>query len=426
VNSFEVLWLLALAILAHVGLILASRKINALFLLAGAFIVLSLLSVALALSMYTAAKYARVYTTVLMVAYGVGYYRIHAFDLAVRMFGVFMVYSLLSPLWSVVPLTGIAYKSFFVLSFFSGVFLAYSIRDWREAQVGLRWLVVLSALGTFYAILFLVPDQRVLANSRLMFFDINPGRIGGTAASMALLCCYVGLYDESRTWRWLGVGTMVLLLALIALTGNRSGFLVAVVGSGITALPLLQRPRRLIPVAIVLLLLAVGAFLALHDTYGMQRVFSLTNTRETQWRTNVEIISRSLLFGHGWIFSGRDAGYANLHSMYFQILAEMGIVGILLFTACLMPFFMQWYHCYRSLGRIPRGCEFSILPLTFVAAALVMGLFETAALAGTLPDTLFWGFGVGLVDRLPALLRQESLKTKVRLRYRCRPPAGMV
>jgi len=424
VTSFQVLALVAAGIIAHLLLLFAARKINLLFLLAGAFVALSLLSVALALSLYNVAKYARVYTTVLMVMFGVGYYRIHTLNRAVQLFSVFILYSLLSPLWSLMPLTGMAYKSFFLFTFFSGVFMAYSLRDWREAETGFRYLVALATVGTLYALLFLMPGERTLVNSRANFFDINPVRLGGTAASMALLCCYVGLYDRSRNWRSLGLVTMFLLLALIAVSGNRSGFLVALVGACLTALPLTQRPRRLMVIGFAVILLAGGTFIALQDTYGMQRMFSLANTRDALWRMNVEIISRSPLFGHGWVYGGRDIGYANLHSMYYQILAEMGIVGAALFAVCLMPILLQWYHCYRSVGRIPRGAEFVILPLTFIAGALVMGLFEVGALAGVLPDTLLWGFGIALVDRLPALLQQEQRKAKARARYGGRPVGG--
>jgi O-antigen ligase len=416
--------LAGVAIVGHVLLLFAARRVNLLFLLAGVYIAMSVLSVASALSAYSVAKYARVYTTVLMVMVGVGYFRIHSLGRATRIFSVFVIFSLFSPLWSAMPFPGMTYKAFFVFSFFAGVMMAYSVRDWREGETGMRYLVVLATLGTLYAAIFLAPDEQTLARSRLNVLDINPVRLGITAASLSLLCCYVGLYDRLRLWRGIGAVAMFLLLAAIALTGSRSGLLVALAGTLLAALPLLQQPRRLLPAAIVVVLLAAGVFLMLRDTFGMQRMFSLTNTRASQWQSNLDMISHAPLFGHGWIYAGRDSGYANLHSMYYQILAEMGIVGAVLFAGCLMPVLLQWYHCYRSVGRVARGSEFVILPAMLIGASLVMGIFETSALAGTLPDTLLLGFAIGMTDRLPALLQRERLKAKSRIRYGWRPAAG--
>jgi O-antigen ligase len=411
-------------VLAHVGLIFGSRKINLLFLLAGAFVTLSLLSVAIALSLFTAAKYARVYTTLLMVMCGIGYYHVHALDRTVRVFGLFVVYSLLCPMWGIVPLTGMMYKSFFVLTLFSGVLLAYSIRSWEEAQQGFRFLVLLTTLGTTLAVIFFTPMD-VLASRRLQLWDINPVRIGETASTMMLLCGYVGLYDRSRNWRLIAWVACGLLTILIALAGSRSAVLVVLVGFALLAVPLLGRPRKLIPVLASVVLFAAAAAIFLRGTYGMQRIMTTTNTRVQAWDSNMDVVSRAPIFGHGWIYVGREAGYANLHSMYFQILAEMGIVGMLLFVGCMTSVILRWYHVYRSVGRTPPGAEFVMLPIVFIAGALVMGLFEVGVLAGVQPDTMLLGFGIALVDRLPFLLSQHARSRKAALKYRAHPVPGV-
>jgi len=427
-SSFELLGLLGVGIVAHLGLILGARRMNMLFLIAGAFVILSLLSVSVGFSMFTAAKYGRVYATLLMVTCGVAFYRIHGLDRTTRTFSIFILYSLLSPLWSVVPLTGLAYKGLFLLAFFAGVFLAYSVREWKEAQKGFRYLVLLSAAGSAYAVVFYAPPVEIattLITTRLQFLDLNPGRIGATASTMLLVCGFVGLYDRSKNWRMLGWATCALLAVLIVLSGNRSGALVAFVGTCVTAFPLLQRPRKLIPALFALVVLVGIGFLFLRDTFGMQRMFTLVNTRTTQWHSDANIISQAPLFGHGWVYVGRDAGYANLHSMYFQVTAEIGFVGLALFLGCSVTVLLHWYMVYRRLGRIPLGSEFVMLPMTFVVGVLVLGIFETAGMAGTSADGLFWGFGVGLVDRLPALLQQEARSLKLRARYGRRPVPGV-
>lgn len=427
-SSFQLLGLIGAGIVAHLGLIFGARKMNVLFIIAGGFLALSLLSVAVGFSMFVAAKYARVYSTLLMIVCGVVFYRIHGFDRVVKIFGVFILYSWLSPFWSVVPLTGLLYKGLFVLAFFSGVFLAYSVRDWKEGQQGFRFLVLLSAIGSAYAIIFYVPPDALtttLSTTRLQFLDLNPGRIGGTAAMMLLACGFVALYDRSRTWRAIGWGTCTLLAVMVTLSGNRSGGLVAAVGMCVTAYPLLQRPRKLVPLLVAAAALAAVGFLVLRDTFGLQRMLTLTNTRTTQWNSDMDIISQAPIFGHGWIYTGRDSGYANLHSMYYQVTAEMGLVGLFLFFVCTLAVLVQWYHSFRQLRRIPLGSEFVMLPLTFVLGVLVMGVFETAGMAGTSADVLFWGFGIGLVDRLPALLRQEARAAGLRMRYAGGPVPGV-
>jgi O-antigen ligase len=208
-----------------------------------------------------------------------------------------------------------------------------------------------------------------------------------------------------------------MLAMLIILSGNRAGAMMAFLGTCLNALPLLQRPRRLIRVALAALLLATTGFLLLHDTYGGQRMLSTKNTRQAQWNTNTEIISRAPIFGHGWVYVGSTAGYANLHSMYYQVTAEMGFVGLVMFLVCSGTVLVQWGLIYRRLGRVPIGCEFAILPLTFIASVMVLGLVETAGMAGTTPDALFWGFGLGLIDRLPTLLQLEFRAMRRRWRY---------
>ena len=241
---------------------------------------------------------------------------------------------------------------------------------------------------------------------------------------MLLLCAYVALYDRSRSWRLIAWVACGLSAMLIVLSGNRTGALAAAVGLFVTSLPLLRQPRKFVLLVGTASILVTIVFFYLGDTYGMQRMFTLANTRETQWYTNSIIVAQAPVFGHGWIYAGPQSGYANLHSMYFQILAEMGFVGLLLFLSCLALIMLQWYQVYRPVRHFPRGSEFVMLPATFIVLTLAIGLFETGPLAGVMPDTLLLGFGVGLIDRLPRLLKQESKSRLSRYRFGALPVPG--
>lgn len=387
------------------ALAIYGRKVNILFLLTGLFLILSPLSGSVSLKLASMMKWARVFTTIAIVLLGVVRFGITRFGPAVWSVMPFMFLDFVSPTWGYFAFYGILHKGIFALTFSAGIMLAYSLHD-REGLVrGIRFLAIVAAIGAVVTLIFARPALGFQAE-RLDPLEMNPNRIAGNCASLLLLCSYLALYEHSKPWRAFGWLSCCLLAAIIALTGSRSAAAVAVVGFLAQAVPLASRPGRLaIAACIAAVLFFVGASY-LGDTAGGSRLFSLANTRAIQWEGNWQVFTRAPVFGFGWIFSA-DMRRSNMHSMYFQIACEMGFVGIAVFLVCGLLVIMTAARNYRFLRQHRAFSDVLLLPPCLIIGALVLGLGESSPLMGSTPDTLLWGFGIGLIDQLPRLLLRE-------------------
>jgi len=405
----------ALFVAAHLLLVFAPAKVSRLYWLAGAYLLLSPVSAAHQLSVAEAAKYFRVYISLLMVLLGMAAARSRRFGLATKGLGVFVAFYVLAAAWSNAPLAGLLYKTFFALSVLAGALLAYDARNSRELLRGIRLLGVVAAIsGLCVFLYFLANPEASLNKSRLAVLGLNPNRIGQTAAPLLILCAYLALYDRSRLWKVVGWSTVVLLGLIILYTGSRASLAMAAVGTFLLTIPLGKRP---VQVAALVVGVVVGAYvlLMMFDIPALSRFTEeyAKDTRSSTWTSSMGKFAKSPIIGQGWV-TVRGRSTANLLSIYIQTLVETGVVGAAVFASCLTCIAVQGYRGVRLLRQVRRRDELGILGIALVVAILVHGMGESSALMGSTLNSLLIGLGVGLIDRVPQLTYWEWTRQRQR------------
>src|SRR5690606_38410074 len=100
--------------------------------------------------------------------------------------------------------------------------------------------------------------------------------------------------------------------------------------------PLLKRPLLLA----VVLAVAAGSLYAIAELVHVESAERLTDlsldTRDAPWHDAMVYFRDAPVFGQGWVFQTEtrlSGSTENLHSIYFQVLAETGIFGLVLMFA---------------------------------------------------------------------------------------------
>jgi len=430
---------IGVSIAAHIVLIVLARKINALYLLAGTFCLLSPLSAADFFTVALVSKYARVYVTVLIVVLGIMGYRVRRLGPASTTLWIFVTFYICAAFWSAAPLAGLMYKATFGFTILAGMFLAFGSRDRKELERGMRFLGVVGGFaGLFTFAIFLANPQAALIQGRLSVIGLNANRVGNTAAALLLFCAHLALYDRSLLWKLFGYLVSGLLTVVIIQTGSRAALAMALIGCFGLWLPLTRRPVRALIVTMLVAVFAVVAMTYL-ESPGVQRLIEtvqpgkaeqVLESRAGTWRAGTMLFRDAPVLGIGWYFtSGMTTG--NLHNMYLQTAVEAGLVGLLILIACLAVLFFLGTRLFLAMRRFRNVAHLTGLPLALVGGALLNGAAESGVLAGSVLPTLILGFGVGLIDRLPALARIEMARAAFRWKrwmvmrrlYRTMPPA---
>jgi O-antigen ligase len=215
------------------------------------------------------------------------------------------------------------------------------------------------------------------------------GRICGPGALIAL----VGwLYNRGRTTGRLCLLLFFALGFVLAIGGGRGPLLS-------TALPLLiaialsvRLPARKILISralfsVLVLLLAMPVGLALYTTATGQRLGTIDrlerlaegNPRTALYAETIEISRRALVLGHGtgsWpVLAGRGDQKSYPHNLFLEIVAENGLVGLILFLALLWVAFRP-----VSLERLRRDPQALCAMMLFANALL--NAMTTADLVG--------------------------------------------
>ena len=418
-------------VLFHVALVVSAtfyRKINPILLLAGAFILLSPISAAPGLSVVEAAKWGRVYAAMLMVVIGILGYQIVQIGAASKLLMGFVGLYVLAAMWGPAPVPGLIYKGLFGMAVVAGMFMVYSIRDRVELSRAIRWIAMIGGLAGLVLLAVFLQNPKAMLNysGRLMIAGLNPNRIGQTAAPMVVLCSYLAFHDPSKFWKAFGYFMAGSLTVIILYTGSRAAAASAVFGCFIVALPLIKRPVQAMAVAMVL---AMFTWASLHyiEAEAVERLTSaatlsksteeLASTRALIWSNAMKSFRKSPLIGEGWIKKDEGASTVNLHSMYLQTMAETGLVGtFMLLLSFLFPIF-RGFRFYVTVRRNVVISNLLALPLGLLVLMLAHGIGESGTLMGSTLNSLFLGFSVAMIDRLPELSLPEMGYTPLDMQY---------
>ena len=190
------------------------------------------------------------------------------------------------------------------------------------------------------------------------------------------LCMYMIKYSANKLAKWAVISIFILLILTILGSNSRGGFLaLAVVGVWywITS----QRKGMS---AILLAVLAAGVIQVAPERW-FDRVSTIKTAAEDQsflgrvaaWKVSINIASDNPIFGGGFdatqvkpiwdmhkhtpnvidyqIPEGMD--YKAAHSIYFQVLGDMGYVGLLIFLALLAAAFITRWEINGLVKRAP-------------------------------------------------------------------------
>lgn len=377
------------------------------FLLAGAFMLLSPLSMATDLAASGPAKYVRLGTAGLLVAFGAVArpgVRLGAASTALLAFVAFYV---AASLWSQEVVWALFYKGMFAVSVLGGVLLGLSPRNEEQLKSGLRFLSIIAGFAGFLTFAQYLKNPVVAETARFTVFGLNANTVGMTAAALLLFCFFLALQERSAAWKWFSWTNVAILGIVIIATGSRGALGMAVIGCAFFASPLVRRPAALLLTCMLL----TGIFYVVVTTLDFYSVDRLADwnseNRDGIWRAALRHFAASPVIGQGWLFTSRHAT-ANYSSIYLQTLAESGICGgILLLTSVVLigggarqmqsalrntAFHTRWYG-YFAIG--------------LVASVLAHGIVESGTFLGSTLNSLLLGFGVGLIDRLPELTSAE-------------------
>lgn len=253
----------------------------------------------------------------------------------------------------------------------------------RGALTTFAFAAVLSALGTLLHVpgFSMVIDSRI--GARVTSLDFNPNVLAFSMALAAVILAGLALDIHVRKpWqRWILMGSILPLLAVIVRTGSRAGLASFAIGFLTYLLPRRQSQRRLSLVAMGILVAGALGYLViqsptaltrLHQSYsgnlsGRQVIIpaSLGMVREQPflgWQPVAywEELARRV----GQIWGAKDA-----HNLVFHLLLEVGLVGA-------VPFLVGLFLCAR-LAWAARSGSLGLLPLALILAALSANVTHT-------------------------------------------------
>ena len=114
-------------IVSHVALLIASRWLNSLFLIAGAYFVLSPISTASDLPLVGIAKHGRVYVILLLLFVAIFLLRLYRLRAVAIAFLLYVGFYVFAGIWSDAPIAALKYKGLYGLAVLSGFYFITSV-----------------------------------------------------------------------------------------------------------------------------------------------------------------------------------------------------------------------------------------------------------------------------------------------------------
>jgi putative inorganic carbon (hco3(-)) transporter len=228
----------------------------------------------------------------------------------------------------------------------------------------------------------------------------NPNQLGTTMAVAIPFFLLLALHRPLGWRRWLFALATPLLLATMAVTGSRASLLGFLGGTVL----LWWTSRRRVLLGVLGLLLLVAGFTIMPDQYRTrystitkEELDGSSQARVATWITGLQMVADRPAFGvgircfgtaHAMKYSGGgERNWLESHSLYVQVLAELGLIGGILFFMLLYEFMRFNRHVARALGAAGERWRFEALLLKalFVGfvTLLITGIFGHSLLRHT-------------------------------------------
>lgn len=177
------------------------------------------------------------------------------------------------------------------------------------------------------------------------------------------------MYTPDNGYKWsdfkkhLRIVGLVLLFVCIFLTGKRAASVVAVITPFIVYYIKSDKTKKFEVILLgmlgvifaYILVLSFYGFLA--ESIGVGRLFEtfsqgngedVNYTRDWRWEYAIKLFSQSPVFGNG-VNCIEMSGHESVHNFYLQILAEQGVLGLLLFV---VPMFFTLKTCIEKIRTV--------------------------------------------------------------------------
>ncbi len=399
-------------VLAHLMLAASARFLNPLITLIGIFFFVAPWAAAV-IPGAEALKYGRLYLSLLAVIVAVVVQRHFKMNFAAIMLMAFLGYYWLAAIWSSNPMGGLQFKAMVIPVALMGAMCVSAFKSERDLTTAMRVFAVCS-------LLFLLPAMANLATKgitlvmggRFAPFGLNSNRLGHECASMLIICMPIALYDRNIRWKVFayGVGTMAAVCVLAS--GSRAAVGQSVIAALLMGLPMLKRPflplsLGLVSAVILWAVMPSGA----EQAYDRYTSINFAN-RAGMWSYATEQFLTSPIIGTGWVYddANRASGAtANLHSIYFQVLAELGIIGIVFFGATIVVGFVGYLRLWRLARQHGIQTRWVFTGAAFAAAALAHGLAESSTLLPGTINLLLLGMGFAMLGPLREMVMNRTL-----------------
>jgi O-antigen ligase len=426
----QLLRIAAVGVVFHVLWLLLSLRMNALYLLAGVIMLIGPWSLAsdlgegVAIQSYGMLKVGRIYLSVLMMVVGFLLIREGGLGLSGCLFIIAVVFYVMGALWGPYPVKGVLYKGLLITMFTAGVMLGWSCLTFRDLQRAVRIFLFPAAIWTFAIILWMAAHPFELRSTRIRPWGINSNGLAAFSAVFLTISTYIALYDSSKFFKILAYIVGTLSACIIPFTGSRGGFGMALVAVACVAFPLVRRPGLLIAVFTVVFLTYYGVKEYVQTEQSERLKDFSIETRMGPWRDAWEYFKENPVIGQGWVYTllvRNEPTTKNLHSMYFQVLVEVGIIGFLLMMASFTVTFLKLINGYRLAAAASKTLVAPcFLALAFFASNLASGLFEFGPFSQSGIQSILFGWSIGLVDRIPLMVRAweaENLQPQQLVEY---------
>lgn len=226
-------------------------------------------------------------------------------------------------------------------------------------------------------------------------FGENPNELGTTLASAFPIFFLLAFMRGLRLGRLVFGGLALAMVVGIVLTGSRASILGLTAGSAF----LCWRSRHRVLALTMLLCLAIAGYAAMPKQYQSRYasiVKKSSRGREVMWFDGLKMLLDRPFFGVGINCYGTARGvkyaatpgdYMNAHSLYFQVIGELGLVGAVAFFSFLVEMLRMNRRTARTIARERPSWSFEriILDAIFagLVALLISGIFGHSLLRRT-------------------------------------------
>ncbi|HEX7008929.1 MAG TPA: O-antigen ligase family protein, partial [Phycisphaeraceae bacterium] len=216
--------------------------------------------------------------------------------------------------------------------------------------------------------------------------------------------------DPSKLMRLVARAASIAGGVVVLYSGSRGAAGQALIAAVILLLPQAKRPWLLLILAVVV----GGAVMTLQSVLASEAAQRLTDvsfdTREDIWALAWSIIQEKPLIGHGWLSTiledGRRSTF-NLHSIYLQVIGEIGFLGFLVMMGCLAYIAARTIKAYVYTRHLPQERSLWYLATAVMLSLLARGVVEIGAITGSHSAAMMLAWGIGMVEVVIALAQQR-------------------